>query len=225
MPEILFQDDYLVAVNKPHGLLTHRTRLAADAEEFALQLVRNKIKRRVFPVHRLDRKTSGVLLFGLNPEMAKQLQKAFSEKAVNKKYLAIVRGWFPQAIEVDKPLTNDRGKTQEALTRFECINKTEVDLPFGKFKTSRYSLIAAYPHTGRMHQIRKHLNHLRHPIIGDRPHGCNKQNKLFKEKWEMTTMLLHAEKIALPHPESGDVLTIAAPPFETFLRMKNILNL
>jgi len=221
--EILYQDEYLVAVNKPHGLLVHRTSIAAQADEFALQKLRDQIGKKVFPIHRLDRKTSGVLLFALDKKTASAVQEQFVNHQVQKKYVAIVRGFFPEKIEVDYALTNDRNKTQNAITFFQKIKQTELDIPLGKFPTSRYSLIEAFPKTGRQHQIRKHLNHLRHPIIGDRPHGCNKQNRLFKEKWEMITMLLHARELKLIHPVGEKELILQAEFSEEFKRMESIL--
>lgn len=223
--EIIYQDDYLVAVNKPHGLLVHRSWIAAHETVFALQLLRDQIQKKVFPIHRLDRKTSGVLLFALDTETAKLVQEEFLQQRVSKKYEAIVRGFFPEKIEVDYPLTNDRNKKQEAITLFQKIKTTELEIPFGKHPTSRYSLIHAFPKTGRQHQIRKHCNHLRHPIIGDRPHGCNKQNRLFKEKWNMKTMLLHGKKLRLEHPYLKNELILEASYSEEFIRMMDILKL
>lgn len=223
--EIIYEDEHLVAVNKPHGLLVHRSRIANDADVFALQILRNQIGKRVHPIHRLDRKTSGVLLFGLHKEIVSLVQEAFIQQQVEKKYMAIVRGFFPEKIKVDYPLTNDRNKTQEAITFFQKIKQIELEIPFGKHQTSRYSLIEAFPKTGRQHQIRKHLNHLRHPIIGDRPHGCNKQNRLFKEKWNFTTMLLHAVDLELIHPISKKELHLSARLSPEFLQMKKILQL
>ncbi len=225
MLEIVYHDKYIVAINKPHGLLVHRSPIASDAQEFALQLVRDQIGQTVYPVHRLDRKTSGILVFALNSRVAAKLKTIFEDPATQKTYRAIVRGYFSENVEVDYPLTNDRGKTQEAITHFKLIKQSELPIPFGKHSTSRYSLIEAYPKTGRMHQIRKHLNHLRHPIIGDRPHGCNKQNKLFKERWNMTTMLLHAAELKFKHPVTGEELILVAKPYEVFDEMKKVLCL
>jgi tRNA pseudouridine65 synthase len=222
--EILYQDDYFVAINKPHGLLVHRTRIAADAEEFALQILKQQLNRYVYPIHRLDRKTSGVLLFAFNKETTTNLQAQLQSKATQKQYLALVRGFFPDEVIADRPLTNDRGKTQEAYTRFECLRHIEIPVPFRMFDTSRYSLIKAYPKTGRMHQIRKHCYQLRHPIIGDRPHGCNKQNKLFKEKWQLTSMLLHAQSIHLKRTDTNENITITAPLSAEFNRMLAIFD-
>lgn len=223
--EILYQDEFLIAINKPNGLLVHKTYIASREDKFALQLLRDQIQKRVYPVHRLDRKTSGVLIFALNSDIAKQMQEQFITYNIEKKYIAIVRGFFPEEILVDYPLINDSGKLQEAVTYFKRIKTSEIPIFFGKHQTSRYSLIEAFPKTGRMHQIRKHCNHLRHPIIGDRPHGCNKQNKLFKETWNMTTMLLHAKELTFVHPIKKEPLKIEAPFFEEFKRIQNILNL
>lgn len=224
--EILYQDEHLVIINKPNGLLVHRSPLARDVTRFAMQEVRDQIGQYVYPVHRLDRKTSGVLAFGLTSESAREISTAFTERKVSKEYMAIVRGFFPEeSFTLDYALTNDKGVTQEAVTRFEFLETTEIDVPFGRYNTSRYSLIKAYPETGRLHQIRKHLAHLRHPIIGDRPHGCNKQNKLFKEKWDMMTMMLHAERLTFTHPVSGALLEVKASLPGEFLRVADLLGL
>ena len=222
--EILYQDEYLVAINKPRGLMVHRSYLASRDEVFILQLLRDQIGQYLYPVHRLDRKTTGVLLFALSSEIAKELQQQFVTHEVKKEYQAIVRGYFPEEVLVDYPLTNDRGKTQEAITQFYCLKTNEIDVPFGKHPTSRYSLIKALPQTGRMHQIRKHLNHLRHPIIGDRPHGCNKQNRLFKEKWNMTDMMLHARELRFLHPVFEEGTVLEAGFDGEFLRVGEILG-
>jgi tRNA pseudouridine65 synthase len=208
--QILYQDDDLIAINKPHGLLVHRSPIAADASEFAVQLLRNQIGQKVYPVHRLDRKTSGVLLFALNEDVNRTMQQAFMNKEVSKKYLAIVRGFTHEKGTIDYPLTTDDGKTQDAVTHFQTLQNYEIPVPFGMFETSRYSLVEVTPETGRMHQIRKHFAHIFHPIIGDRPHGCNKQNKLFLEKWNMNTMLLHASELQFIQPVSYEKITIEA---------------
>jgi tRNA pseudouridine65 synthase len=216
---ILYQDENLIAINKPHGLLVHRSSYAAEAEEFAVQILRDQIGKFVYPCHRLDRKTAGVLLFALDRETNTLMQKQFAENKVKKKYHAIVRGHTEQSGKIDYALTNEAGKTQEAVTNYKTLAKTEINIPFGKHETSRYSLIEVTPETGRMHQIRKHMAHIFHPIIGDRPHGCNKQNKLFKEKWEMTTMMLHAVFIEFEHPHTGKKIKIEAPLQNEFFRM------
>jgi tRNA pseudouridine65 synthase len=225
MLDILYQDDHLIAINKPHGLLVHRSSIAADAEEFALQMLRDQVGKKVNPAHRIDRKTGGVLLFAFDKETEIAMQQAFMENRVSKKYLAIVRGYTPDELEVDYPLRKENGTLQDALTRFKTLKRTELDVPLGKHPTSRYSLVEATPQTGRMHQLRKHFAHIFHPIIGDRTHGCNKQNKLFKDKWEMETMLLHAEELSFTHPiNSAEIVTINAPLQPGFLQAMAIMG-
>lgn len=211
MLDIIFRDEYLIAINKPHDLLVHRSNIAADAEVFALQLLRDQIGQKVYPVHRIDRKTGGVLLFAFDKSIEIEMQKQFMDNRVGKKYLSILRGHTPDNGEIDYPLRKENGTLQEAFTAYQTIKRVELDVAFGKHSTSRYSLVEATPKTGRMHQLRKHFAHIFHPIIGDRTHGCNKQNKLFKEKWEMTTMLLHASQLIFTHPLSGEMVTIEAP--------------
>ena len=209
--EIIYQDEVIVIVNKPTGLLVHRSPIAADASEFAIQVLRDQIGQKVFPVHRLDRKTSGLLVFALNEEVNKLMQVAFMNRAIEKKYLAIVRGFVAENGTIDYALTNEAGKVQDALTHYRLLQQFEIEIPNGKCTTARYSLVEVEPETGRMHQIRKHFAHIFHPIIGDRPHGCNKQNKLFLEKWGMNSMLLHASELTFKHPLTNQEMTFKAP--------------
>jgi tRNA pseudouridine65 synthase len=225
MLEIIYQDEYIVAINKPHGLLVHQSPIARDAEEFALQLLRDQIGQNVWPSHRLDRKTSGLLLFSLNKETDKLMQQVFRENKIKKKYLAIVRGHTSDEMEIDYPLRKENGTMQDALTFFKTLSSTEIDVPLGKHPTSRYSLIEAEPQTGRMHQLRKHFAHINHPIIGDRPHGCNKQNRHFKETWQMDTMLLHASELDFEHPVTNAPLQFKAGIQSEFERMIILLKL
>ena len=221
---VLYQSDDLVAINKPHGLLVHRSPIASDASEFAVQLLRDQLGQRVYPVHRLDRKTSGVLLFALSEAINSAMQQQFAKGHINKTYLAIVRGYTEDRQEIDYPLRrNDRGAgvgvLQDAFTVLTTLRRSEIPLPFGKHATSRYSLVELTPTTGRMHQLRKHMAHILHPIIGDRPYGCNKQNKLFTEHFGMNTMLLHAHQIQFSHPITAEAITITAPWQTEFERM------
>ncbi|KGE14706.1 pseudouridine synthase [Sphingobacterium deserti] len=225
MLEILYRDEELIAVNKPHGLLVHRSSIAADTAEFALQMLRNQIQQAVYPAHRLDRKTGGVLLFSLNKEMDSLAQNLFADRNIDKTYLAVVRGYMDDSGSIDYPLRKENGTLQEALTHFKTLARAEVDMPLGKFDTSRYSLVEAIPETGRMHQIRKHFAHVFHPILADRPHGCNKQNKMWKDRFDMDTMLLHAQKLSFSHPRTQQKIEIEAPLHNEFRRVLNLLNL
>jgi len=223
--EILYQDEHFIAICKPHDILVHRTKLSQDTV-FVLQSLSKQVDKYLYPIHRLDRKTSGILLFAFSSEIAKTIHDQFQTGEITKTYLAICRGHLPQLeMTIDYALTNDRGKIQDAITHVKVLKQSEIAVPQGKFQTSRYSLVKVKPLTGRFHQIRKHLKHIFHPIVGDRPHGCNKQNKLFKEKWNMGTMLLHAQQLQLHHPITEDVMVISTPPLDEFQRMLEVLEL
>lgn len=224
MLQIIYQDDYLIAINKPHGLLVHRSSIARDATEFALQLLKQQVGKHVSPVHRLDRKTSGLLLFSLDKEVERAMHQKFMNGEVYKEYLAIVRGFSPDYLEIDYPLTKENGTIQEAFTEFVTLKRAELNIPLGKHPTSRYSLVKAKPTTGRMHQLRKHFAHVFHPIIGDRKHGCNKQNRFFKEQWDMTTMLLHASNLKFQHPVSNEDINISAPVQDEFKKVMELMG-
>ncbi|TYR37364.1 pseudouridylate synthase [Sphingobacterium phlebotomi] len=225
MLDILYQDEDLIAINKPHGLLVHRSSIAADASEFALQLLRDQIQQTVYPAHRLDRKTGGILIFARNKEMDLLIQQLFADRDVTKIYWAIVRGYTDDDGKIDYPLRKENGILQDATTHYRTLSRTEINLPFGKHPTSRYSLVEVRPETGRMHQIRKHLAHIFHPILADRPYGCNKQNKLWKEQFAMDTMMLHARKLTFKHPRTREEINIEAPLLPEFIRVRQILAL
>jgi len=221
--EIIYKDENLVAINKPHGLLVHRTKMATDAKVFALQELRDQLGQFVYPIHRLDRKTSGVLIFALNKEVQRNLSIQFQEGKINKTYKAIVRGHLNGSGIIDYDLTNDRGTVQSAITYYNALNHFEINVPLGKHKTSRYTLVELKPETGRFHQLRKHMSHIFHPIIGDRPHGCNKQNRMWKEEFEMTSMMLHAERVWFEY-EDGKTFSVSATESDEMTRVVDLLG-
>lgn len=225
MLEILYRDEHLIAINKPHGLLVHRSSIANDASEFALQLLRDQIGQAVYPAHRLDRKTGGILLFSLDKATDQKTQSLFQDKKMDKRYLAILRGYCPEEGTIDYPLLKENGTSQEAITHYKRIATAEIHVPQGKFPTSRYSLVEANPETGRMHQLRRHFAHIMYPIIGDRPHGCNKQNKMWKERFEMDTMMLHASVLKFVHPWTDEKIEIKANIKSEFKRVLEILGM
>ena len=220
--EIIYETEDLIAINKPHGLLVHRSKIADDVKVFALQLVRDHVGHFVHPVHRLDRKTSGVLLFAKSREVNSEMKSLFREHHINKSYQALVRGYTPKSLTINYALT-ENDKTQEAETYFKTLDHFEIALPFGKFQTSRYSLIEVKPTTGRFHQIRKHMKHIFHPILGDRPHGCNKQNKLWLDKFGLTKMMLHADQLEFEYPTNNKVSINANKSLE-FQRVEKLLR-
>lgn len=222
---ILYQDEHIVVVNKPHGLLVHRTKIAAGVDENALTQLRDQLDRYVYPAHRLDRKTAGCLVFSLSKEASREISALFAHHNITKTYWAIARGYTESSGQVDYPLLSENGVMQEAVTDYKTLAHAEIPYPLGKHATSRYSLVELYPTTGRMHQIRRHLNHLRHPIIGDRPHGCSKQNRFWKQEFGITSMFLHARSISFVHPFTKEALTVSAPLFEVFSKALDILNI
>ncbi|MBU2018451.1 MAG: pseudouridylate synthase [Bacteroidetes bacterium] len=217
--EIIYQDEYLIAVNKPAGLLVHASPIAADASEFLLQLLRDQIGKKVYPCHRLDRKTSGIILFTFSKETHALIRKQWEENKVEKQYIALVRGFVEQEGTIDYALTNEKGKIQEAVSHFSCLSKFEIPFSSGQFPTSRYSLIHLTPETGRFHQLRKHTAHIFHPIIGDRPHGCNKQNRFFLETFDLSEMCLHSSFLQFTHPETNVVISLNSEPCGEFKRI------
>jgi len=222
--DILHQDEHLIAINKPYGYFVHRTKLDYQAETLVMPNLRDQIGQYVYPVHRIDRKTSGVLLFALDEKTQRILNDDFAEGKVGKKYVAIVRGYTPEASEIDYDLINDRGTKQSAITKFITLQHKEVPIAAGKHSTSRYSLVELSPVQGRQHQLRKHMSHIFHPIIGDRPHGCNKQNRLFLEQFNYLEMLLHARSLTFTHPHTDQEITVQAPLFDEFKRMMGLLS-
>ncbi|ALJ00772.1 pseudouridine synthase [Rufibacter tibetensis] len=214
MLEIIFEDAQYVAINKPNGLLVHRTRIAEEKKEFALQILRDQLGIKLHPLHRLDRGTSGVLLFGKSPEATAPVVKAFAERQPDKTYFAIVRGYAPEEGTIDNPIRPDKDhqhkEAQDAITHFSRLATVELPIPVGRYQTARYSLVKIKPETGRMHQIRKHFAHLRHYIIGDKKHGDWRHNLMFLGTLGSPSMLLHAASLKFEHPFTRETVEIKA---------------
>ncbi len=218
--QILYRDEHLVAVNKPPGLLVHRSPVDRHESHFLLQEVRDQIGARVYPVHRLDKGTSGVVLFALHPEAAQRLGAAWQADGVEKSYLAVVRGYAAPRVVVDHPLRDlsdahsrrgAAGRERAAITEVECRAHIEFPSPVGPYATARYSLVACRPRTGRRHQLRRHLKHLRHPVIGDANYGDGAHNRFFRDSLGIARLLLAATRVRLPHPCGAAEVVIEAP--------------
>jgi len=224
---ILYQDDHVVVVSKPSGLLVHRSAIDRCAKIFALQMLRDQIAKTVYPVHRLDRATSGALIFALSSDSARALAHQFAHGQVIKKYLAIVRGVPQREIVLDYPLKEELDAKvdtmaqqdkppQPAITSFSTLASYEFPVMVDKFPTSRYALVLARPKTGRKHQIRRHLRHLGHPIVGDVTHGSGKHNRFFRESFKTKRLLLACTEVSFTHPTTNEKLTVRAPLAEDF---------
>lgn len=227
---ILHQDNVLVAINKPAGLLVHRSRIASDAQHFAVQQLRDQIGQRVYPVHRLDRPTSGILLFALNAEVAREMSALFASREVSKMYHAVVRGFVEEHGQIDYALkeeldaiTDRRARTdkeaQHAVTDFMTLARIELPYKVSKqHDTTRYSMLQLSPKTGRKHQLRRHLAHIRHPIVGDTTHGDGRHNEFFRQHFNSHRLLLAATGLEFTHPQSGKVINLQVDVPEEFWR-------
>ncbi len=207
---LLHLDDRLVAVDKPAGMVVHRSEWCPEGEP-VLQRLRDQLGRRVYPVHRLDRATSGVLLFALDPDAARHVAGQFERHEVEKRYHAVVRGWTERQGTVDYALREHPDAPElEARTSYCRRAVVELPIPVGRYASARYSWIEAQPHTGRMHQIRRHFAHLRHPIVGDVRHGDGRHNRMFREQLGLPGMLLRAMSMRVRDLEDRE-LEITAP--------------
>lgn len=183
-----------------------------DDRAFALQMLRDQLGRKVWPVHRLDRATSGVLLFALDADTAAAVGRQFMAREVRKRYLAVARGYTEPAGRIDHPLaTGDHREDRPARTDYERRATLELPFPVGRYSTARYSLLTVDPKTGRTHQIRRHFKHIFHPLIGDTTYGEGRHNRLFREHFGCRRLLLHGAELELTHPWSHDQLGLRAP--------------
>jgi tRNA pseudouridine65 synthase len=225
MLDILYRDDYLIAIDKPPGLLVHRSDIDRHETRFAVQLLRDQIGRRVQPVHRLDKGTSGVLLFAFATDITRELSRQFENNEVERTYLAVVRGWPPASGLIDHPLSrqhDDYGRSlpgaeaQPAMTRYRTLATIELPCAVDRYPTARYALVELMPLTGRHHQLRRHMKHISHPIIGDATHGKGRHNRYFQNEFGCSRLLLACVGIAFRHPVTGETVTIAARPKDQF---------
>ena len=212
---ILWQDEDMVAVHKPAGWLVHRTGLDAHETRFVMQTLRDQLGRHVYPVHRLDKGTSGVLLMALHAEAARALCAVFEQHQVHKRYIAMVRGWPAAAQTVDHALRPDDAPpdapAQPAQTAFRRLATLQLDVPVDRYPSTRVALVEALPLTGRRHQIRRHLKHIAHPIIGDATHGKGAHNRWWAQQLGQQRLWLHAASLQFVQPMSGQRLNLVSP--------------
>lgn len=222
---ILYEDEWLVAINKPAGLLVHRSALDKGAQQFAVQMLRDQLDKHVYPVHRLDRPTSGILLFAFEPNTVTEVQKRW-DTHTQKHYQALVRGWVKGAGIIDYPLRYEPDKLtekhkrqdnyQSAVTYYQTKQHFQAPFPVGRYQTARYSLVDLWLSTGRKHQLRRHMAHLRHPIVGDTTHGDGKQNAFIKSQFGCAGLALTCVNLRLKHPKTNQDLVISSPRAEHF---------
>ncbi len=219
---ILYRDEHIAVIDKPANLLVHRSEIDRHETRFAIQILRDQIGQRVWPAHRLDRGTSGVLLFGLSAEIASTLGKQFEAGSVEKRYWAVVRGHPPVSGSIDHALSRQRDayefqgehssqEAQPALSHFRRLAEIELPIAIDRYPSSRYALVELQPVTGRRHQLRRHLKHIAHPIIGDATYGKGKHNRYFAEHFACRRMLLACVEMGFDHPVDRKRLKINAP--------------
>ncbi|TDQ40148.1 pseudouridine synthase [Thiopseudomonas denitrificans] len=230
----LYRDPWLLAVHKPAGLLVHRSPIDRHATEFALQYARElNGGAHVFPCHRLDRPTSGLLLFARDADSASAFGRQMMDGKVRKTYLALVRGWPVEQGEIDhalrehatdKRLKDETLPVREASTRFRRLKTVEIPVQVEGYPHSRYSLLELHPLTGRKHQLRRHMQHIAHPIIGDTSYGRTRHNQYFAERFGLSRLMLAATMLAFDHPVTGERLQLQCPPGDDFMQVLTIFD-
>ncbi|GAC25018.1 tRNA pseudouridine65 synthase [Paraglaciecola mesophila KMM 241] len=216
---ILYQDEYLVAIHKPAGLLVHRSMIDRHETQFAMQMLRDQIGQHVFPVHRLDRPTSGVLVFALSADIARLVGEQFAGNTIAKTYFAIVRGHVKEAGLIDYALKEKLDKiadkrakqdkdAQEAQTEYVPLQQFELPFAVSRYPSARYTLVRLHPKTGRKHQLRRHMCHINHPIVGDTTHGDGKHNKFMRDQFSFNGLALTCQQMCMTHPVSNEKLAI-----------------
>jgi tRNA pseudouridine65 synthase len=222
---VLYRDDSLIAIDKPSGWLVHRSNLDRHETRILVQALRDQIGQYVYPAHRLDKGTSGVMLFALDPATAGKLGEQFERHAVRKTYWAVVRGWPPESGHIDHPLKGERdeygdvpstAEAQAARTDFRRLATVELPDAVDRYPTSRYALVSLHPLTGRRHQLRRHMKYIAHPIIGDATHGKGRHNRWFQTRFGCDRLLLACTELAFAHPTDGRELVLRVPVGDRF---------
>ena len=233
--QIVYQDENYVAVFKPAGLVVHRSKLTQTHEPVLLQTLRDQLNTFVYPIHRLDRPTAGLILFALSGKAAAKMVEQFTQRTVTKYYQALVRGFAPENGVINRPLREKFGEelspestmdnpTQEAVTHYEVLARYQAPWPLGKYSETRFSLLEIRPLTGRWHQIRRHLNHIAYPVLGDHRHGDHRYNQMVHAQTGVYRMLLTAMRLDFRHPYTGELHSILVSRGSEFDRIVAILE-
>jgi tRNA pseudouridine65 synthase len=211
--DLLYLDADLIALDKPAALAVHRSRLIGNDDDYVMDRLRLQVEGPLHAVHRLDRATSGVLLVARNASAAAEIGRQLMARTVDKAYLAVVRGWPAEQGEIDYPLSGSslRGEAKPALTRWRRLATIEVPIAQGRYAQQRYALLEVSPETGRYRQIRRHFHHVSHHLLGDTSHGRGDHNRLIRQHYGVHRLMLHAWRIEVRHPSTGEPLRLEAP--------------
>lgn len=210
---VIYEDDYIICVSKPNNVVvhhSHHSRFVAE-EESLLQLLENKFQKKFYPIHRLDRRTSGIILLAKETKHVSKFQNLFTENNIQKIYFGIVRGHAPVTKIIDSPVKGRDGKVhKDAETHLNTPKTIVLDIPVKPYDSSRYSLVELHPKTGRLHQLRIHMNKISHPLIGDTKYGDKNHNVMFSENFNWSNLFLHAHSLQFVHPFSNEKLNLIA---------------
>lgn len=222
---IMYEDEYCFIVNKPNNLIVHHSYYARNIEEDSLvQILKSLGYESPIPVHRLDRKTSGIILFSKTKENVSKFQELFEANAITKKYCALLRGHITEKMIIDSPVKNEKGNYKEALSELRPIKNITLNIAVQPYSTSRYCYVEFYPKTGRTHQLRIHANKISHPIIGDHKHGNRHHNHMFADDLGLTHLFLHAEEINFIHPFTNEQINIIAEKPKFWKEFQDIID-
>ena len=211
--DILFEDEYIICVSKPNNVVVHHAHHSRNVsdEDSLLQLLFNQFGKKFYPIHRLDRKTSGIILLAKETSYVSKFQELFTNNEIQKTYYGIVRGHAPESKIIDSPVKGrDANVHKEAETLLELVDKITLDIPVKPYDTSRYSLVKLSPKTGRLHQLRIHMNKISHPLIGDPKYGDKNHNTMFIENFNCENLFLHAYSLTFKHPISNKEMILKA---------------
>lgn len=224
--DILRAGEGFVVIDKPEGFHVHapeNKEIRVDPARIVLQQLRRQLGERVYPVHRLDVPTSGCLLMATSAEAASRLGKQLQSDRVRKHYCGVARGWTPEDLEIGIALESEDGnKLLESITVLRRIATTKIDAAVGtKYAQARYSLLQLEPLTGRFHQIRRHLNRISHPLVGDVAHGDRNHNHFFAQKLGITGLCLRAQRLSFWNPwQDDEPVVVRAPTNEKWQRLE-----
>lgn len=213
MLDICFEDDYLIAVNKPNNVLVHHSHMARNQsnETTLVELLFGQFQTQAYPIHRLDRKTSGIILCAKNKKYVGTFQNLFITNQIQKTYLGLVRGHISESGKIDTPVKGrDANTYKEALTYFKRLKIAESAIAVHPYNNSRYSIVELTPKTGRLHQLRIHLNKISHPLLGDPKYGDRFHNRMFASEFECDDLFLHAKELQFTHPFTKELHCISA---------------
>lgn len=211
--EIIFEDEYIICVNKPNNVLVHHAHLSRNVadEDSLLQLIEAQKALKVYPIHRLDRKTSGIILLAKHKEYVAEFQSLFTNNTIQKTYYGVVRGFSPESKIIDSPVKGRDAKVhKDALTELKTLAKITLNIPVKPYDSSRYSLVQLLPKTGRMHQLRVHMNKISHPLIGDAKYGDKNHDLMYENQFGFNNLFLHAGQLEFTHPFTNEKMVLKA---------------